>query len=93
MSSNKYYDEWDTPREAILIRDVSYLTVKSGNYGPGGKGDTTYWARYGERVQIVGRMTEDTRESYGGRWLYNAAIRDGGSLVEHGVDFEFIGEP
>lgn len=86
MTSNKYYDEWDETREAILIRDVAYLTVKGQQY----RADITYWAQSGERVQIVGRMTEDTREMHGGRWLYNMRFSKGGALVEHGIDFEFI---
>ena len=85
MPSNKYYDEWETPREAVLLQETTYLTVKPRYGGQ----PTVYSAPAGERVQILGRMTEDTREMYGGRWLYNASIREHGALVEEGVDFEF----
>ena len=88
--SNRYYDEWDMPRAAVLLRDVIYLTVKDdwSDHSP----RTDYWARAGERVWIQGRMTEDTRPMYGDRWLHNADIRGFGSLVEGGVDFEFTNE-
>lgn len=86
MSSNKYYDEWDEPREAFLLRDVAYLMVKSRDWVP----DQTYWAIAGETVQIVGQMTEDTREMYGGKRLHNMRYKDGGALIEHLVDFLFI---
>lgn len=89
MASNKYYDEWDEPREAVLLRETVYLIHK---HYLGDERDKWYCAPAGERVLIVGRMTEDTRDSYGGRWLYSAAIRDHGALVEEGIDFEFVGE-
>lgn len=83
MASNKYYDEWDEPRLAKLLRHVTYLTVKD----PWTGARVDYTAPPDLLVWITGQMTEDTREMYGGRRLHNTDI---GALIEEGVQFVFV---
>ncbi len=85
MSSNRYYNEWEKPRKAVLLRPVVYLVHKWWDEH-GLKHRTVFEKPAGTVINIVGRMTEDTRDSYGGRWLFSSDI---GALVEEGVDFEF----